>query len=147
MDVSDSVCKIDSVYKGTCNPKDLHILKLRTQIDSFSALLINLYEFLHIDKLYYLFPTNVLRFTLRLTPESGLSSDAAATNSFPYLETNSIWTCCSSVKSEHLGAAKHTLDIASFRSSGHSLQNLKTRWIQNLSNNDRTEDSETDKRQ
>jgi hypothetical protein len=60
-----------------------------------------------------------------LTPQSGISSAAAATNSFPYLFANIIWTCISSGRSAHLGAAKQILDIASFRSIGHSLKHEK----------------------
>jgi hypothetical protein len=63
--------------------------------------------------------------TCRLTPQSGISSAAAATNSFPYFVANIIWTWISSGKSEHLGAAKQMLDIASLRSIGHSLKQAK----------------------
>jgi hypothetical protein len=41
------------------------------------------------------------------------------------LEANRIWTCSSSGRSAHLGAAKQILDIASFKSRGHSLKKEK----------------------
>lgn len=66
-----------------------------------------------------------ISWTWRLTPQSGLSSVVADKNSFPYLAANSIWTCNNSGKSAHLGAAKHTLDMASFKSRGHSLNNIE----------------------
>lgn len=63
--------------------------------------------------------------TWRLTPQSGKSSVAAATNSFPYLDANDNCTCSNSGRSAHLGAAKHTLEMASFKSRGHSLNIIK----------------------
>lgn len=59
--------------------------------------------------------------TVRLTPESGRSSDAADTNSFPYFAVNKFLICNKSGTSEHLWEAKIMLDIASRNSGGHSL--------------------------
>lgn len=58
---------------------------------------------------------------MRLTLESGRSSDTAETNSFPYFAENKFLTCNKSGKSEHLGAAKIMLATASRNSGGHSL--------------------------
>lgn len=63
--------------------------------------------------------------TVRLTPESGRSSDAAMTNSFPYFVANKFFTCNKSGTSEHLGEAKIMLAIASLSSIGHSLSDEK----------------------
>lgn len=60
-------------------------------------------------------------FTMRFTPESGRSSDTAETNSFPYLVVNKFLMCNKSGTSEHLGAAKIILAMASRNSGGHSL--------------------------
>jgi hypothetical protein len=59
--------------------------------------------------------------TVRLTPQSGRNSVAAATNSFPYLVINKLRRCINSGKSEHLPDAKIILAIASRNSMGHSL--------------------------
>lgn len=59
--------------------------------------------------------------TVRLTPESGRSSDIVIVNSFPYFAVNKFFICNKSGKSEHLGAAKIMLAMASRISDGHSL--------------------------
>lgn len=65
---------------------------------------------------------NVLEYlTVRLTPESGRSSETAKTNSFPYFEVNKFLICNKSGTSEHLGAANIMLATASRSSVGHSL--------------------------
>jgi len=65
------------------------------------------------------------RLTARLTPESGRSSDAAMLNSFPYFAASKFLICSKSGTSEHLGAAKIMLAIASRNSAGHSLLSRK----------------------
>lgn len=60
--------------------------------------------------------------TLRLTPHSGRSSTAAEIKSFPYLAVKCLRISMSSGMSEHLGDAKITLVIASFKSLGQFLK-------------------------
>lgn len=60
--------------------------------------------------------------TVRLTPESGRSSDTAATNCFPYFVANKFFKCNKSGTSEHLGAENIMLAIASRSSVGQSLR-------------------------
>lgn len=60
--------------------------------------------------------------TKRLTPQSGRSSTAADTKSFPYFEVNILRTSMSSGISAHLGDANITLQIASFKSIGQFLE-------------------------
>lgn len=67
-----------------------------------------------------------LELTILLTPQSGRSSRADVTNSFPYFATNCLRTSVSSGISAHLGDANITLDIASFRSMGQFLLSLIT---------------------
>ena len=51
-------------------------------------------------------------------------------NSFPYFAVKCFLTSVSSGMSEHLGDAKTTLAIASFKSIGQFLQiNSETQWI------------------
>lgn len=59
---------------------------------------------------------------MRPTPEFGRRSRAAVTNSFPYFAEKCFLTSVSSGMSEHLGDAKITLAIASFRSIGQFLR-------------------------
>jgi hypothetical protein len=59
--------------------------------------------------------------TCLFTPQSGRSSAAAVTNSFPYLAENSECNCNNSGKSAHRGAANIKLVMGSFKSIGHSL--------------------------
>ncbi len=66
--------------------------------------------------------------TVRLTPESGRSSDTAMTNSLPYFAVNKFLICNKSGRSEHLGAANIMLAIASRNSEGHSLLYTKG-WL------------------
>lgn len=74
--------------------------------------------------------------TMRLTPESGLSSRAAETNSFPYFEVNCFLISTSSDISEHLGAANNTLVTASFRSMGQVLQKVIGQKVNKGKNNE-----------
>lgn len=69
---------------------------------------------------------------MRPTPEFGRSSRAAVMNSFPYFAVKCFLTSVSSGMSEHLGDAKTTLAIASFKSIGQFLQiNSETQRIGN----------------
>jgi hypothetical protein len=64
-------------------------------------------------------------YNLTIDPQLGINSEAAATNSFPYLVAKIILSCNSFSRSAHLGAANQILDIASLRSKGHSLKPTK----------------------
>lgn len=60
--------------------------------------------------------------TVRFTPALGRRSVAAETKSLPYFFSKMSLIPINSGISEHLGAAKIKLDIPSFKSAGHCLQ-------------------------
>lgn len=59
---------------------------------------------------------------MRFTPQSGRRSVAADTKSLPYFFSKMSRMANNSGISEHLGAANIKLEIPSFKSAGHSLE-------------------------